>query len=82
MTPVIAAALLALAGVGTVVVLTRDPLRQAIVSGAYGMVVTVVFLLLRAPDVALSAVVVAMAASPLLFVLTIARIRTLQEKER
>lgn len=42
---------------GASVTLTRDPLRQVIVSGFYGLTLVVLFLVFQAPDVALSAVV-------------------------
>lgn len=38
----------------TAVVLTRNPARQAIVLSGYGMVLGVLFLILQAPDVAMS----------------------------
>jgi energy-converting hydrogenase B subunit D len=61
---------------GTAVALTREPLRQAIVSGFYGLALIVLFVILQAPDVALSAIVVSSVGLPLLILLTLARIRT------
>jgi len=60
---------------GTGVVLTRDPLRQAIVLGLYGMLLSVLLLVLQAPDVSLSEIVVGAAIFPLMILLTLAKIR-------
>lgn len=56
---------------GTIVILTRDPVRQAIVLSAYGMMLGLVMLFLQAPDVAMSQLAVGAAVVPLLVVLTI-----------
>ena len=42
----------------TAVVLTRDVLKQLVVNGLYGLVLTLVFVVFQAPDVALSMLVV------------------------
>jgi uncharacterized MnhB-related membrane protein len=60
---------------GTLVVLTRDPFRQAVVVGVYGMVLTVSFLVLQAPDVALSISAVSIVALPSMLLLTLAKVR-------
>ena len=57
------------------VVFTDDPQRQAITMSVYGVVMTVLFVLLAAPDVALSQVVVGTAIVPLMVMLTIRKIR-------
>ena len=57
------------------VVLTREPLRQAMVVGIYGFVLSVVFFLFQAPDVALSEIVVATIALPIMIVLAVAKLR-------
>jgi len=57
------------------VVLTREPLRQAMVVGIYGFVLAVVFFLFQAPDVALSEIVVATIALPIMIVLAVAKLR-------
>lgn len=57
------------------VVLSRDPRRQAIVTGFYGMLLTLTFLLLEAPDVALSQLVVGTLATPGLLLLALSRLR-------
>jgi energy-converting hydrogenase B subunit D len=71
-----AAALLAVAGSGTAVVLTRDPTRQVIVTGFFGLLLSVLFFVVQAPDVALSQIVVGAIAIPTLALLTLARLRT------
>jgi energy-converting hydrogenase B subunit D len=65
--------------VGTVVVLVRDPLRQALVVGIYGFVLTVLFFVFQAPDVALSEIVIATVALPLMILLALAKIRQHEE---
>ena len=57
------------------VVLTDDPQRQAVTLSVYGVLMTVLFLLLAAPDVALSQVVVGTAITPLMVMLAIRKIR-------
>ena len=57
------------------VVLTRDPLRQAIVNGVYGISLVLLFVVLAAPDVALSMLVVSAVAYPLVILVAIARVR-------
>jgi energy-converting hydrogenase B subunit D len=58
---------------GAAVVFARDPRRQAIVLSVYGVILTVFFLLLQAPDVALSELTVGAAALPLMLLVAIAR---------
>lgn len=82
MNVVIAAVVLACVVLGTVVVLVREPLRQAMVASVYGVALIAAFVVLRAPDVALSAIVVSAAAGPLLTLLALARIEREQEKDR
>lgn len=59
----------------TAVALTRNPLRQIVVNGAYGLVLVLVFFVLQAPDVALSMLVVTTIAYPLIVLAAIARTR-------
>jgi energy-converting hydrogenase B subunit D len=68
--------LLAVAVAGTATVLTRDPLRQAVSSGVLGLALAVLFLAFGAPDVALSQIVVAGVAVPVMVLLALAKIRT------
>ena len=63
------------AAVGTGVVLTRSPRRQIFALAANGLVLTLLFFALQAPDVALSELAVGTAATPLLFLVTLAGVR-------
>ena len=63
---------------GTAVVLTRDPLRQAIVLGIFGVLLGVLFFAFQAPDVALSQIVVGSVALPAMIVLTLAKLAQLR----
>jgi energy-converting hydrogenase B subunit D len=73
--------LLAVAVAGTATVLTRDPLRQAVSSGLLGLTLAVLFLAFEAPDVALSQIVVAGIAVPVMVLLALAKIRTDERRE-
>lgn len=64
---------------GTAVVLTRDPRRQAIVLSVYGLILTIFFLLLQAPDVALSELTVGSAALPLMLLVALAKAERFQK---
>lgn len=75
-----AIALIAMAIVGTAVVLARDPLRQALVLGVYGMTMVVVFFALQAPDVALSAIVVTTVGLPPMVLLALRKMRHYEEE--
>jgi uncharacterized MnhB-related membrane protein len=68
-------ALLLVAVAGTAVVLTRDLVRQVLVNAVYGLALIVLFLVLQAPDVALSAIVVGTAAFPLILLAAIVKDR-------
>lgn len=70
---VVAFALVALGA--PVVVLTRDPLRQAIVNSVYGVSLVCLFVVLEAPDPALSMLVVSGIAYPLVILAAVARVR-------
>jgi len=58
------------------VVLTRDPLRQALVNGIYGVSLVCLFVVLQAPDPALSMLVVSSIGYPLVILAAIARVRS------
>jgi energy-converting hydrogenase B subunit D len=60
---------------GTAVVLTRDPLRQSLVVGLYGFALALLFFVFAAPDVALSQIVVATVALPIMILLALSKIR-------
>lgn len=63
------------AAAGTGVVLTRDPLSQAIVVSFYGLLLGLLFFIFQAPDVALSQIVVGAVALPLMILLALARVK-------
>ncbi|NKQ54318.1 DUF4040 domain-containing protein [Amycolatopsis sp. K13G38] len=56
---------------GTVVALTGDPRRQAVTLSVYGLLLTVLFFVLQAPDVALSQLAVGSAVVPLMVLLSL-----------
>ena len=69
-------AAIALVGLGALAVVTaRDPLRQSIVLGLYGLALGVLFVIFQAPDVALSALVVSSVPFPLILLATLAKLR-------
>jgi uncharacterized MnhB-related membrane protein len=68
-------ALLVVAGTGTAVALTRDPLRQAAASGVFGVALAALLMLLQAPDVALSQIGIGGVAMPVMILLALAKIR-------
>jgi uncharacterized MnhB-related membrane protein len=72
------AALILVALAGTAVVITPEPLRQAIVLSVYGLALTAMFFTLQAPDVALSEIVVSGLALPLI---VLAALRKIREQE-
>jgi energy-converting hydrogenase B subunit D len=69
-------ALVVVATAGTGVVLTREPLRQVIATGIFGLLLSVLFMLFQAPDVALSMVVVGSVALPAMLLLALAKMGT------
>lgn len=75
MSPLVVIALLLVALGAPAVVLTREPSRQAVVLGVYGLLLSVLFTVLQAPDVALSQIVVGAAVTPLLVLLAVSKLR-------
>lgn len=67
--------LLFVAAGGTGVVFTREPASQAIMVSFYGLLMAVLFFVFRAPDVALSQIVVGALALPLMIMLALARVK-------
>jgi energy-converting hydrogenase B subunit D len=65
---------------GTAVVFSRDPLRQALVVGIYGFLLALLFFVFQAPDVALSEIVVATVAIPIMILLALSKIRQHEEE--
>jgi uncharacterized MnhB-related membrane protein len=63
------------------VVLSRDPVRQTLVLGIYGLLLAVLYMTFQAPDVALSQIVISGMGLPLMILLAIAKIRG-HERER
>ena len=83
MTVLQAIALISVAAGGTAVVLTREPIRQVVVTGMFGLLLAVLFFLFQAPDVALSQIVVGTVALPVMALLTLAKLRErIRERER
>lgn len=70
-----AAALALVAAAGGVVVLLRDPLRQVIGLGFFGLQLAVLCFVLQAPDVALSAITVSAVLLPLMILAVLSRMR-------
>ena len=58
-----------------IVVTTRDPLRQTLVAGLYGLALAVLMVVLQAPDVALSEIVVSSVASPFILLTALAKLQ-------
>jgi uncharacterized MnhB-related membrane protein len=76
MDPLLAVAFVMVALAGAAVVAVRDPLEQSIVVGFFGLLLSLLFTLLQAPDVALSEMVVGAVAVPLMVLITVAKTRT------
>ncbi|MGW5720200.1 Na(+)/H(+) antiporter subunit B [Amycolatopsis sp. NPDC003865] len=70
--PLVALAFVAVAGFA--VVATPDPRRQAITLSLFSLCLTLLFVVLQAPDVALSELAVGSAVVPLLVLLTIRKV--------
>jgi energy-converting hydrogenase B subunit D len=70
-------ALTLVAAAGTVVVATGEPSRQAVVLSVFGLLLSLLFVALQAPDVALSQIGVGTAVVPLMVVLAVRKIRQL-----
>lgn len=75
MSVVIAVVLVLTAAGGTAVVVTREPVCQAIVLSVFGLVLAILFVVLQAPDVGLSQLVIGAAVLPLMVLLAIAKVR-------
>jgi energy-converting hydrogenase B subunit D len=75
------AALAAVAIGGGAIVISPDPLRQAMVLGIYGLSLTFLFFVFQDPDVALSEIVVSTVGLPVMVLLALRKVRE-QERER
>ncbi len=74
-------ALIVVALAGTATVAMRDPVRQAVVAGIFGLSLSILFFIFGAPDVALSQIVVATVAVPLMVLLALAKLGDQGEDE-
>lgn len=81
MTAVQAVLLVLVAAAGGLVALTRDPLRQAMLTGIFGIALALLFLAFQAPDVALSQIAVGGVAMPVMILLALAEVRA-QDRKR
>jgi energy-converting hydrogenase B subunit D len=74
--------LLLVAAAGTLTVLTREPTRQLIALCLFGLLLSVMFAVFQAPDVALSQLAVGTVAMPLMVLLTLVELRRDDEADR
>ena len=74
MTGLLVVELTLIAGAGLLTVLIREPVRQALALGIFGLLLGLVFFTLQAPDVALSEIVVGSIALPAMLFLAMAKI--------
>jgi uncharacterized MnhB-related membrane protein len=79
-TAVQAVLLVLVAAAGGLVALTRDPLRQAMLTGIFGVALALLFLAFQAPDVALSQIAVGGVAMPVMILLALAEVRARERK--
>jgi energy-converting hydrogenase B subunit D len=59
---------------GTMVIVSRQPARQAVTLSVFGLALSVLFVTVQAPDVALSQLAVGTAVVPLMIMLTIQKV--------
>jgi uncharacterized MnhB-related membrane protein len=64
-------AFVAVGAAGTAVVMSKDPEKQALTYSAFGVSLTLLFVVLQAPDVALSQLAIGAAVIPLMIMLTL-----------
>lgn len=74
-----ALSLLLVAAGGLGVVLTRDPLNQAVAVSLYGLLLAIMFFIFQAPDVSLAQITIGAVALPLMILLALAKIRQKEE---
>lgn len=77
-----AAILILVAFAGTAVVFTRNPLNQVMGLTFYGLLMTLMFFIFQAPDVAFSQVVVGAVVLPLMVLLTLAKLKAKEQSKR
>jgi uncharacterized MnhB-related membrane protein len=69
--------LLVLVALGALaVVTTREPGRQALLVSLYGLVLAILYVVLEAPDVALSQLVIGAVGLPILILVAMAKVRS------
>ena len=78
----VVAALLLVGAAGTAVVRSSDPAGQAVTLSLSGLALTVLFVVLQAPDVALAQVAVGSAVVPLMVMLAARTTRTFAARHR
>jgi uncharacterized MnhB-related membrane protein len=66
---------------GTATALVREPPRQLVVAGFFGLALAVLFFVFGAPDVALSQIGVATVMVPVMGLLTLARMARREDEE-
>lgn len=76
------AILLFVAIAGTAVVFTRNPLNQVIGLTFYGLVMTLMFFIFQAPDVAFSQIVIGAVVIPLMVLLTLAKLKVKEQRRK
>jgi uncharacterized MnhB-related membrane protein len=76
------AILIFVAVAGGAVVLTRNPVNQVIGLTFYGLVMTLMFFVFQAPDVAFSQIVVGAVILPLMVLLTLAKLKTKEQSRK
>jgi uncharacterized MnhB-related membrane protein len=81
-TVLVALSLTLVAIAGGAVVLTENPERQAVTYSLLGLALGVLFLVLQAPDVALSQVAVGAAVMPMMILLAVRTMRKDQRQRR
>ena len=82
MTVLIAGALTVVALAGTAVVVTASPEQQAVTMSVFGTTLVVLFVVLQAPDVALSELGIGTAIVPLMVLLAIRSMRKDQDQRQ
>ena len=76
MIALLAVVFLLVAGTGAGVVMAREPRRQALALAVNGVALSLLFVVLRAPDVAYSEIAVGTALVPLMFVAVLVSLKT------
>lgn len=82
MTVLVAVLFTLVAAGAVVVVLTDDPARQAVTLSAFGLLMAVLFVVVSAPDVALSQIGVGTAIVPLMVLLALRKVGAQDRRRR